>query len=175
MSNFKEQEQEQEQEQVLEESTELAQDLYTLQNSCLVLCIEERTDDNYNQIDTRLFVTYDFVEDTFVLYGKRENKQDEQDEHDGHLLTHFKPFFFRFFKKQEIYNCIEFLISRESNCSYTLYNYDNMPYNCDTVNYDDLADNMNYNYELVMYDDVKIRRRRLLPILSTIRKAFNFF
>ena len=147
-------------------------DLDTLQNSCLVLCIEERVDDNYTQIDTRLFVTYDFVEDTFVLYGKRENKIDQDT---GRLQTKFRPFFFRFAKKREIYNCIELLISRESNCSYTLYNYDNMPYNCDTVNYDDLADNMNFNYELVIYDDVKIRRQRLLPILSTIRKAFNFF
>jgi hypothetical protein len=165
MSDFKEQEQEQEYQ--VEE-----QEVVPLQNSCLVLCIEERSDDNYNQIDTRLFVTYDFVEDTFVLYGKRENRLEPED---GRIKTKFRPFFFRFAKKHEIYNCIELLISRESNCSYTLYNYDNMPYNCDTVNYDDLADNMNFNYELVMYDDVKIRRQRLLPILSTIRNAFNFF
>jgi hypothetical protein len=151
---------------------ELVEDLDTLQNSCLVLCIEERGDNNYNQIDTRLFVTYDFVEETFVLYGKRENKLDSED---GHIQTMFRPLFFRFTKKHEIYNCIELLISRESNCSYTLYNYDNMPYNCDTVNYYDLADNMNFNYELVMYDDVKIRRHKLMPILSTIRQAFNFF
>ena len=140
-------------------------------NSCLVLCIEERSDDNYNLVDTRLFVTYDFVEDTFVLYGKKENKMDLVD---GHLLTDFQPFFFRFDKKKHIYNCIEFLISRESNCSFIMYNYDNMPYDCDTVNYDDLADNMNFNYELVTYDDVKIRRRRLLPIISLLKNAFNF-
>ena len=82
-------------------------------NSCLVLCIEERSDENYNMVDTRLFVTYDFTEDTFVLYGKKENKMDPVD---GHLLTDFQPFFFRFAKKKHIYNCIEFLISRES-CS----------------------------------------------------------
>jgi hypothetical protein len=142
------------------------------QNSCLVLCIEERSDDNYNTIDTRLFVSYDFVEETYILYGKRENKTDIND---GHTTTKFRPFFFRFAKKRDIYNCIEILISRESNCSYTMNNYDNMPYNCDTVTYDDLADNMNFNYELVVYDDVKIRRRKLLPILSTIKNAFNFF
>jgi hypothetical protein len=142
------------------------------QNSCLVLCIEERADDNYNTIDTRLFVSYDFVEETYVLYGKRENITDTND---GHTATKFKPFFFRFGKKRDIYNCIEILISRESNCSYTMYNYDNMPYNCDTVTYDDLADNMNFNRELVVYDDVKIRRRKLQPILSTIKNAFNFF
>jgi hypothetical protein len=141
-------------------------------NSCLVLCIEERSDDNYNTIDTRLFVTYDFVEDTFVLYGKRENKFDSVN---GHVITMFIPFFFRFAKRHDIYNCIELLISRESNCSYTMYNYDNMPYNCDTVNYDDLADNMNFNYELVVYDDVKIRKQKMMTILSTIKNAFNFF
>jgi hypothetical protein len=155
-----------------EYQVEEVEDVVPLQNSCLVLCIEERDDENYNKIDTRLFVTYDFVEDTFVLYGKRENKIELDT---GRIQTKFRPFFFRFTKKREIYNCIELIISRESNCSYTLYNYDNMPYNCDTVNYDDLADNMNFNYELVMYDDVKIRRQRLLPILSTIKKAFNFF
>lgn len=140
------------------------------QNSCLVLCIEERGEDNYNQVDTRLFVTYDFVEDTYVLYGKKHNKMDKND---GHLITDFQPFFFRFAKKKHIYNCIEYLISRESNCSFTMYNYDNMPYNCNTVNYDDLADNMNFNYDLVTYDYVKIRRRKLLPVISLLRNAFN--
>jgi hypothetical protein len=141
-------------------------------NSCLVLCIEERGDSDYNQVDTRLFVTFDFVENTFVLYGKRENKFDPED---GHMLTHYVPFFFRFARKLDIYKCIEFLISKDSTCCITMYNYDNMPYCCDTVNYFNLANNMNSNYELVVYDDLKIRRRKMMPIISMVRNAFNFF
>ena len=29
-------------------------------NSCVVLCIEERNDTDYNRVETRLFITYDF-------------------------------------------------------------------------------------------------------------------
>ena len=37
-------------------------------NSYLTLCIEERSDMDYNQIDNRLFIAYDSEQETYVIW-----------------------------------------------------------------------------------------------------------
>lgn len=140
-------------------------------NSCVVLCIEERNDTEYDKVETRLFITYDFIENTFVVYGKR---QDEMNTRKTVFTTKFAPFFYRFEKAKEAYQFAETIISKQSECSYTVYNYDNMPYYCDTVNYYDLESNMNSNYVLVAYDNVKMYPKICAPFFKMVRNAFNF-
>lgn len=141
-------------------------------DSCLVLCIEEMEDYTSNKVDTRLFVTYDFEEDTYVVYGK---KQDRLNENKCVFVTQYVPFFFRFEKAKDVYQMIETIISRDSECSFTLNNYDNMPYDCESVNYYDLEKNMDSNYELVTYDNVNIRKKHVVPLIKMLKKAFNFY
>ena len=63
--------------------------------SCLVLCIEECDNlDNVNSIDTRLFITYDFEDKCYVLYGKRDNI---------HSIE-YEPYFFRCNNTSDLYN-----------------------------------------------------------------------
>jgi hypothetical protein len=140
-------------------------------NSCVVLCIEERNVINYDEVETRLFITYDFVAETFVVYGKRQDKMNSRK---SVFVTNYVPFFYRFEKAREAYQFAETIISKESDCSYTIYNYDNMPYNCDTVNYYDLESNMNENYVLVSYDNVRMRPRTFAPLFKMVRNTFNF-
>lgn len=140
-------------------------------DSCLVLCIECREDHDYNIINTRLFVTYDFLDETYVLYGKHLDKLEEK----RVLQTRYQPFFFRFNKSKDVYDMIEAIVSRDTIFSYTLYNYDNMPYDCENVNYFDLSENKNDNYELVSYDNVFISKKKILPVIKMLKRTFNYF
>lgn len=139
-------------------------------NSCIVLCIEEMST-NYNKVESRLFITYDFVAETFVVYGKRQDKMNSKK---TVFVTNYVPFFFRFERAKEAYQFAETIISNQSECSYTVYNYDNMPYDCGTVNYYDLESNMNENYVIVSYDNAKMNPRTFAPLFKMVRNAFNF-
>lgn len=141
-------------------------------DSCLVLCIEARDDDDYDTIETRLFVTYDFLDETYVLYGKHI---DNINEGKRVFLTRYQPFFFRFNKSKDVYQMILTIISSASNCSVTLYNYDNMPYDCETVNYHDLNENKNNNYVLVAYDNSFINKKTCIPTIKMLKRSFNYF
>jgi hypothetical protein len=141
-------------------------------DSCLVLCIEERDDKKYDKILSTIFVTYDFESDTFVIYGKRK---DHISKRDGTFKTKFEPFFFRTDTVRDTYMFIRFVVGKESHCSYSLYNYNNMPVTCDSVDYYFMENNMALNYEIVAYDNVTIRKRDLSNTLQLLRQTFNFF
>ena len=137
-------------------------------DSCLVLCIEERNANNYKKVDTRLFVTYDFESETYILYGKRLGILST-------TKTMFVPFFFRMDTISAAYEFIKFIISKKSVCSYTLYNYNNMPVNCDTVDYYLMENNMHVNYEVTAYDEVRIKRKELSTILHMLYSVYNYY
>ena len=141
-------------------------------DSCLVLCIEERDNDNYAQIETTVFVTYDFESETYVLYGKRH---DYLTKGEGIFNTKFQPFFFRMDEVDDIYAFLKFIISKKSLCSYTLYNYNNMPVDCDTVDYDFMKRNADIDYELVAYDYKKVKRGELSNLLEMLYSVYNYY
>ena len=141
-------------------------------DSCLVLCIEERDNDDYDNVETTLFVTYDFESETYVLYGKRH---DQPSKSEGTFTTKFEPFFFRMDEVDEVYEFVKIIISKRSKCSYTLYNYNNMPVDCDTVDYDFMKCNAHINYELVAYDYNKIKRGELSRLLTMLYSVYNFY
>jgi hypothetical protein len=140
-------------------------------DSCLVLCVEERDDKKYENVLLTIFVTYDFESGTFVIYGKRK---DHFSKVEGTFTTNFEPFFFRTDTVRDAYMFIRFVVGKESLCSYTLYNYNNMPIMCDTVDYYFMENNMALNYEIVAYDNVIIKERELSNIIQLLRKTFNF-
>ena len=53
-------------------------------DSYLTLCVEERSDDNYDDVTNRLFVSYDVEQESYVVYGRRQSSTLE-----------FEQFFFR--------------------------------------------------------------------------------
>jgi len=141
-------------------------------DSCLVLCIEERDDKKYDKVLLTIFVTYDYESETFVVYGKR---RDHIFKGEGGFKTKFEPFFFRTDTVNDTYMFIRFVVGKESLCSYTLYNYNNMPISCDTVDYYFMENNMALNYEIVAYDNVTIKKRELSNTIRMLRETFNFY
>ena len=138
-------------------------------NCCLVLCIEERDNiKDYSSVDTRLFVTYDFIRRSYVVYGKRidtimTNSRNE---------TNFIPYFLRCNCITELYNFIEFTVGERF--SLTLYNYNNMPYNVEKVNFEFMNNNMNQNYEISAYDNVYLDETKLIKYIKLLKTMYNF-
>jgi len=133
-------------------------------NSYLVLCIEERSDSDYDQIDARLFIAYDSEQETYVVYGKSYS-----------LAVDCQPYFFRADRSCDMYKFVKFVLSKESHCSYTLYNYNNMPYDLEEVDYYFMEENMDIRYDIATYDRVMLRKRDFRKTLKMLKNVYNFY
>lgn len=135
-------------------------------NSCLVLCIDECDNNNdINSIDTRLFVTYDYENDNYVVYGKRD---------DTNSIKH-QPYFFRCNSTNDLYNFMSFVIDVENRCNITLYNYNNMPIDCEAVDYEFMQNNRDRAYELAGYDSITLERKSMKKSLRILRNMYNYY
>lgn len=133
-------------------------------DSYLTLCIEERSSDNYDIIVNRLFLAYDSEQDSYVVYGK-SNRNGVDNE----------PYFFRSDKSSNMYQLMKFIISKESYNSYTLYNYNNMPYDLEEVDYYFMEENMDIRYEMAVYDNVMLTKRDFRKHLHMLKNVYNFY
>lgn len=138
-------------------------------DSYIVLCIEERDDlkENYDIIFGRLFVAYDADMDEYVVYGKRMSSLSD-------VNVNYQPYFFRTDSATEMYKFVKFVIGRESICSFTLYNYNNMLIDLESSDYEFMVTNMSRNYEMVVYDNVLIKKRNFKKIMDILKNMFNY-
>lgn len=137
-------------------------------NTCLVLYIEEiEENDNDNEtklIDTKLFVSYDYENDCYVVYGKREDS----------IRTSFCPYFLRCDTTSDLYDFIRTIIYYKNNINVTLYNYNNMPVDCESVDYNFMENNRDSSYEIVGFDNAKLDRT-IKTMLRNLRNMYNFY
>ena len=129
---------------------------------CLVLKIQEH-DIETNELDTTLYILYDKKEHQFVVRGKRFSKNIDS------CTYSFNCEF-----AHELVDFISFIICMKNKWSYTLYNYDNLPYTSDEISYDFLLKNDSRVYELAGYDCEKYKRKKLLKKLRMLRNVFNY-
>ena len=134
-------------------------------DSYLTLCIEERDSlNNYETIINRLFLAYDVEQESYVVYGKSnavgiDNQQ----------------YFFRSDRSSDMYKFVKFIISKESYSSYTLYNYNNMPFDLEGVDYEFMEANMDIRYELAAYDNKKLNKQDFRKNLRMLKNVYNFY
>jgi hypothetical protein len=133
-------------------------------DSCLVLYIEE-IDYDTQTIDNKLFITYDFENDTYVVYGKREN---------GLGFVSYVPYFLRCDNTRDLYDYIKCVVPRENHINFTLYNYNNMPVHCENVDFCFMETNRDANYEIVGYDNVRVNKH-LRKMLRQVRNMYNYY
>jgi hypothetical protein len=133
-------------------------------DSYLTLCIEERCDSDYKTVVTRLFLSYDVEQETYVIYGRNFRTGVDSE-----------PFFFRANKSVDMYKFVKFLVSKQSMCSYTLYNYNNMPFDLEYVDYFFMEENMDIRYELAAYDDMKICRKDFRELSHMLKNVYNVY
>ena len=132
-------------------------------DSYLTLCIEERGDDDYSTIKNRLFLSYDVDQESYVVYGKSNRS-----------ATDNEPYFFRADKSTDMYKFVKFVIGKESCNSYTLYNYNNMPFDLEGVDYDFMESNRDVRYEIAAYDEVRLSKRDFRKNLRMLKYVYNF-
>jgi hypothetical protein len=135
----------------------------TQTDSFLTLCIEERCEDDYDKILSRLFVSYDGEQQSYVVYGKRHSDS-----------LNFEPYFFRTDKSKYMYNFFKFIIGKEASISYTLFNYNNMPFDLEGVDYFFMEENMGISYQLAAYDQMNLNKKKFREMMHVLKKVYNF-
>jgi hypothetical protein len=133
-------------------------------DSYLTLCIEERDEDNYGSVKNRLFICYDIEQESYVVYGKTERRAVDN-----------LPYFFRADKSTDMYKFVRFVVGSDNNNSLTLYNYNNMPFDLEGVDYDFMEANMDIRYEISIYDNVKITKKAFKQNLRMLKTVYNFY
>jgi hypothetical protein len=133
-------------------------------DSYLTLCIEERDGNDYNKIVHRIFLSYDVEQESYVIYGRPQR-----------IAIDSEPYFFRCDKSSDMYKFVKFLLGKKTQCSYTLYNYNNMPFDLEGVDYFFMEENMDIRYELAAYDNVRLTKVDFRKILRMLKNVYNFY
>jgi hypothetical protein len=145
-------------------------------SSQMVLCIEELDGrkGREKEVDTRLFIVYDYDCGGWHIFGKRTDTK----------TVSSVPFKFLSFSKEDIWNFIEFVIgktflplfgdSNSENCNVMLYNYNNLDErSLDDLTYEFFENNMDSNYEISGYDEVLLRKKFIYRMLYMLEKFYN--
>jgi len=130
---------------------------------CLVFKIEE-FDIDTKQLDTTLYILYDKKEHKYVIRGQRFSKKIDS------CTYSFSCEF-----AHELIDFISFVICKKNQLSYTLYNYDNLPYTSEEITYDFLLKNDSKVYELAGYDFQKYKKSQFMQKLRMLRNVFNYY
>ena len=131
---------------------------------CLVLKIEEYID---NELDTTLFLLYDNNQETYLVKGKRSNVFGKPET---------IPYSFYCNCASELVDFISFVICKKSKISYTLYNYDDLPYDSNDIDFEYLKElDGDKEYELAGYDNQKYNKKDILKFLRMLRNVFNYY
>jgi hypothetical protein len=133
--------------------------------SYLVLCVEERDEFDYDSVVNRLFIAHDYETNTYVVYGKVTVQNDHT----------YEPFFFRATRSIDMYQFVKFVVGKDIPASYTLYNYNNVPYDVEKVDYAFMEQNMDKNYELATYDMVSLDKKRFRKTMRMLKNVYNFY
>lgn len=137
----------------------------TQTDSYLVLCVEERDEYDYDKIVNRLFISYDYENNTYVVYGRINAEGEEARE----------PYFFRAARSIDMYQFIKFVVGKGIPASYTLYNYNNVPYDLEKVDYEFMEQNMDRHYELSIYDMINLKKKGFRKIMRMLKNMYNFY
>lgn len=130
----------------------------------LVLKIVEH-DVDLARPDTTLYILYDKREHKYIIRGKRFETQT--------VKTCSYAFECEF--AHDLADFIQFLIEKENNISYILYNYDNLPETSNEITYDFLHDCDDRQYEISGYDNMPLKRGQLLKNLRMLRNIHNHY
>jgi hypothetical protein len=129
---------------------------------CLVLMIEEYDIDNV-RTDNTVYVLYDQKDEHYIIRGKRNDTKNIKGCGFSFNCTNIKSL--EYF--------ISFIMCKKNLWSFTLYNYDNLPYRSENITYDYLSDNASTEYEISGYDKLIYNKKDLVKNLKMLKNVFN--
>jgi hypothetical protein len=131
---------------------------------CLVIKIQEYID---NKLDTTLYIFYDKNEETYIIRGKRSIVLEEKCP---------APYSFSCKYASDLLIFINCVICKKSKISYTLYNYNDLPYESSDIDFEYLQKvDDNSGYELAGYDNQKYSKKNIENYLKIIKSVFNYY
>jgi len=131
---------------------------------CLVMKIEEY-DSTTGKLDNTIFLLYDTRCKHYVVRGLRE---------DTSKITS-DPYSFTCKKISHLTDFISFVICKQNLWSYTLYNYNNLPFSSKYITFDSLNDDGNRSNEVSGYDNIAYNRSDLYKHLRMLKSVFNSY
>jgi hypothetical protein len=135
----------------------------TSYTDCLVLKIEEYVD---NELDNTLFVLYDKNEETYLVRGKRSSINGKEP----------PVYSFNCDYSRDLNDFISVVICPKSKISYTLFNYSDLPYNSEDIDYEYLkCFDDDKTYEVTGYDNQKYNGKKILKLLRILQYVFNYY
>ena len=140
------------------------------QDSCLVVCIEERDIlDDYETIDTRVFISYNEVSNVYVINGKRDDIFSKK----GKNKSNFQPFMFCANSSADVTDFLALTLNTKGKFSYTLFNYNNLSYDMSENTYEFMHQNMDNRYQIAAYDGVEYERKRFRQLIRMTKTMYN--
>ena len=129
----------------------------------LILCFEERDDDNATSpIDTRLFIGWS-RDNYFFVRGKRQD----------YIMGRYVPFVFHTDSVKDLCNFIELTIGL-SNMNIILYNFNNIIDLKDKeLTYEFFDEQLDKNYEICAYDKIRLTKKKLINYLRILKCTRN--
>lgn len=113
--------------------------------------------------DTTLYAWYDKNIHRYVIRGKRNDAKEPSVAYSFECET-----------AHGLVDFIAFVVNKESDISYVLYNYDNLSADSNNITYDFLETYDDPAYEISGYDKVKFTKKMLLRYLRILRNVFNY-
>lgn len=135
-----------------------------MSTDCLVLKIEEY-DSTTERLDNTVFILYDTKSKQYIVRGLRV---------DTPKMTSV-PYSFTCKKLSRLVDFISFIVCKQNLWSYTLYNYNNLPFSSENITFDSLYDDGNKENEISGYDNCSYDRRELYSNLRMLRFVFNSY
>lgn len=137
----------------------------TTTTDCLVLKIEEYLDTSL--LDTTLFILYDKNQEVYLIRGKR------RDIKKNNVSV---PYSFYCKHASDLFDLISMLTCESSKLSFTLYNYNDLPYFSSEIDYEYLKNlDSDHSYELVGYDNERKNKKQIIKYLRILRNVFNYY
>jgi acetone carboxylase gamma subunit len=131
---------------------------------CLVLKLEE-CDVNRDKIDNTAYILYDTYEQTYIIRGQRQETNTRA------ACTYS----FTCDDENSLADFLLYMICSHNTVNEVLYNYDNLPDDCNKITFEFLAKYDDPTYEISGYDAQKLRRKTLLRNLRMLKNVFNYY
>jgi hypothetical protein len=131
---------------------------------CLVLKLEE-CDANSDKIDNTAYILYDTYEQTYIIRGQRP----ETSSRDACTYS------FACDDENSLADFLAYMICGHNTVNEILYNYDNLPDDCNKITFEFLEKYDDPTYEISGYNDQKLRRKRLIRNLRMLKNVFNYY
>jgi len=134
----------------------------TVITDCLVLRIIENTHST-SRYDQEVFIIWDTLFKQYIIRGCRSTTRSVPG----------VPYSYTCTRMVDVLNFLFLIIDPANDCTFEIYNYDNLPPDSNNITFEFLSDCVEYKYEIVAYDEMWVDSSRKNPELVQALKSLR--